>query len=76
MKKLMGIFILVIFLLSLSFVIAGGNFTKECYKKSGVSKTKWYAVKIVGFALASFVFSLIFWWTKGLVEKKTRKRRK
>ncbi len=38
----------------------------------------WYAVKAAYMIVASFVFSYIFWWTKGLVEKgcKGKKRKK
>jgi len=29
----------------------------------------WWLAKAVGFLVGTFVFSYVFWWTKGLVEK-------
>ncbi len=40
-------------------------------------KTWWYLGKGIALIVASFVFSYIFWWTKGCVEKcSTKKKRK
>ena len=41
-------------------------------------KSGWYLLKAVYFIVGAFVFSYIFWWTKGLVEKcsSSKKKRK
>ncbi len=81
MKKIiMGVSVLVIFLLSLTLVLAGQdkNMTKDgkdC-KKISVYKAKWYGLKVIGFVIISFVFSGIFWWTKILVDRKFGKKKK
>ena len=58
------------------FLVSGDNMTFNADMTTG-ARVGWYALKIIGFVVASYIFSYIFWSTKKCVEKgcKTKKKK-
>ncbi len=43
---------------------------------TATGKAWWILGKSVAFLVGTFVFSYIFWWTKGIVEKGCKKKKR
>ncbi len=70
-----------LFLISSTAVLAGGgNYTgcglKDGHMGYGGWSMGWFIWKPLCFIIAAFVFSVIFWWTKGWLESKCNKKKK